>query len=402
MDPLHLAYAVVGLCGSVLALGSRRLRELPFTEPMVVMALGVLLGPYVLGTLELSTHQRDLLLLEGSRLLLAWSVMAAALRFPATGLRSLIRPVVLLLAVVMPVMALVAGGAAVLLGLPLALAFLLGACLSPTDPVLAASVISGEPAERDLPTRLRKLVTVESGANDGLALPLVGLTLAAVLPATGLWEAAGRLAWEVLGGTAIGLVAGAGAGWLMDLAVRRNLVSRGPELVFTLLLAVTTLGLARVAGTAGVLAVFVAGLAYNRVVGEGPRVAQEGIDEAVNRYAVLPLFLVLGLVLPWRQWWELGPMALIFVLVVLLARRLPVVFALARSLSLRPRDAAFFGWYGPMGVSALFYLAHAMHEGVEDPRLFAAGTLVVAVSVVVFGGTAMPGRRLYARSARRS
>lgn len=399
MEGLHLLYAVVGTCGVLLSLASRRLRRLPVSEPMVLLAVGVVIGPYVLGLVELTNHQRDTVLLEGSRLLLAWSVMAAALRFPESGLRTVVRPVLVLLVVVMPVMAVVAGAAALLLGVPLGLAFLLGACLTPTDPVLASSVVSGDPAEKDLPARLRKLLSIESGANDGLALPVVGIALAATLPAMAIGSTTGRLAWEVLGGSVIGLAAGAAAGWLMDLAVRTRSVSRGPELVYTLLLAVTVLGLARMAGTAGVLAVFVAGLAYNAVVGEDPRVAQEGIDEAVNRYAVMPLFLVLGLVLPLRGWWELGPRALAFVAVVLLLRRLPVVLLLSRAIGLRVHDAIFLGWFGPVGVSALFYLAHSLHMGVQDERLFAAGSLVVVASVVVFGVTAVPGRRLYVRSA---
>lgn len=66
--------------------------------------------------------------------------------------------------------------------MPVALALVIGASLSPTDPVLAASVVSGEPAEEGLPARLRALLTGESGANDGLALPLVGVAIALAVP----------------------------------------------------------------------------------------------------------------------------------------------------------------------------------------------------------------------------
>ncbi|MBA3892046.1 MAG: hypothetical protein H0X64_16125, partial [Gemmatimonadaceae bacterium] len=71
-----------------------------------------------------------------------------------------------------------------------------------------------------------------------------------------------------------------------------------------------------------------------------------------------------------------------------LLRRLPLILALARPLGLGPRDATFVGWFGPMGVSAVFYLSHSQEDGVSDPRLFAAGTLAVAVSVLAFGLTA--------------
>lgn len=400
MDALHLAYAAVGTLSVVLALVSNRLRVLPLSEPMLALLFGVILGPYVLGLLQFSPEMRDPLMLEAARILLAASVMAAALRFPATSLRGLVAPITLLLCVVMPVAGAVSGAAALLLGLPVALAALVGACLCPTDPVLAASVVTGEPAQRELPARMRRMLTVESGANDGLALPLVGLALAVVLPTLTVGATAGRMLWEVAAGVVVGVVAGVAAGKAMEAATRRRDLGGGPSLVFTLLLAVAVLGVARLLSTDGVLAVFVAGLAYNRFVRQEERSPQQEIDEAVNRYLALPLFVLLGAVLPWQDWVDFGPAALVFVAAVLLLRRPPLVLALARPLGLRWREAAFAGWFGPMGISALFYLAHSSEKGVHDPRLFAAGSLAVAASVVAHGITSTPARRAYSRSSR--
>jgi len=148
LDSLYLVYAVVGTAGVLLALVSRNLRHLPISEPLVALLLGVALGPELLSLVEIDPELRDPLLLEGTRLLLATSVMAAALRFPATSLRPLVRATVLLLVVIMPLAAAISAAAALLLGLPLALAAVVGACLSPTDPVLAASVVSARPAGR--------------------------------------------------------------------------------------------------------------------------------------------------------------------------------------------------------------------------------------------------------------
>ena len=241
-------------------------------------------------------------------------------------------------------------------------------------------------------------MTAESGANDGLALPLVGLAVAAVLPATGTADVIGRLVWEVLGGTLIGVLAGVLAAIGLKAATRHRDLAPGPELVYTLLLAVAVLGVSRLTQTGGVLAAFIAALAYNWYIGDQERESESHIDEAVNRYAVLPLFLVLGAVLPWQEWATFGPLALVFVAAVLLLRRLPWVLLLAHLLRLHRRDAVFIGWFGPMGVSALFYLTHSIHEGVADPRLFAAGTLAIAASVSAFGISAAPGTKAYARS----
>lgn len=397
MEQLHLVYAVVGVAGVALALLSTVVRRSPVSEPLVALVLGVLAGPAVLGLVTVPDDVRDRLLLEGTRLLLAWSVMAAALRFRYAGMRSVVRPVVLLLVLVMPLAMLLSGAAALAMGLPLGLALLVGACLSPTDPVLASSVVSGGPAEQDLPARLRQVLTGESGTNDGLGLPFVLVGLAAVLPEEGLGTAVGDAVREVVVAVVVGVVLGTLAGRVVPRADDDRTLAGGPRLVITLLLAVAVLGVARVAGADGVLAVFVAGLAYNRVVPTSDREPQSSLDEAVNRYAVLPFFLVLGVVLPWADWADLGWGAAVFAVAVLLVRRLPALLLLHRPLGLSLRDGAFAGWFGPMGVSAVFYLAYSLDEGVTDPRLFAAGSLAVAVSVLAFGVSAAPATQRYGR-----
>lgn len=394
---LPLTLASVGLTGVVLALMSEPMqRRLPVSEPMVALVLGVLVGPAVLGLVSISDPVRDIVLLEGSRVLLAASVMAAALRFPTSSLVDLVRPTVLLLVVVMPVAALVSGAVALAVGLPVGLALLAGACLAPTDPVLAASVVTGDPARRTLPERVRAVLTVESGANDGFGIVLVGVMVAVVMPADSPMAAVGLLAWEigvgVLVGGALGWAAGQGLSWAME----HHDLGEGPKLVFTLLLALCVLGVALLVGAAGVLAVFVAGLAYNRSVPGDARDQQEAVDEGVNRYAVIPLFALLGAVLPWADWRELGWGTGVFMLGILLLRRFPVVLALGAPLGVARHQAAFMGAFGPMGVSALFYLAHARHEGVQDPAFFAVVTLAVTVSVLAFGLTAAPARQRYA------
>lgn len=72
------------------------------------------------------------------------------------------------------------------------------------------------------------------------------------------------------------------------------------------MLAIAVLGVARVLNADAVLSVFVAGLAYNYMVANDDVGPQNTIDEGVNRYLVLPLFLLLGVELPWSDWVGLG------------------------------------------------------------------------------------------------
>ncbi|WP_407320207.1 cation:proton antiporter [Isoptericola halotolerans] len=400
---LPLLYATIGVASVVLALLSRRLRSLPVTEPLVGLVLGIVLARAGIlggsGALGWTEAQRDTLLLESSRLLLAASVMAAALRFSTGTLRDLVRPVAWMLLVVMPLAAVISGALSLTLGLPLALAAVVGACLSPTDPVLAASVVTGDVAEKSLPQRLRALLTAESGANDGLALPLVAIAASLALTARHPGEEALHLAWQVLGAVAIGVVAGVATAAGRRRASREHDLAAGPRLVLTLLLALATLGLARLAGTDGVLAIFVAGVAYGARTDRSTREEQDMVDEAVNRYAVVPFFAVVGAALPWADWAALGPPLALVAVGILLLRRLPTVLLMAPALGLDRREAAFAGWFGPMGVSAVFSVFHARDQGVDDPRLVAVGMFLVACSTVVHGTTAAPFVRLFARVA---
>lgn len=399
MDELHVAYALVGSLAVVLAAMSTRVRDLPISEPLLALVLGVLAGPEVLGLVHVPEDQRSLLMTEVARVLLAVSLMGVGLRYPVRRLRGVLSRTALLVTVGMVGMAALSAGLMwLVLGVPVALAVLLGACISPTDPVLASSVVSGKRAEEHLPLRTRQLLSAESGTNDGLALPLVLLAVALVLGES--WGSAVEEGLYQVGvGVLVGLVAGWVAGRSVSYAARHSDVDRGSTLVFTLVLAIAVLGLARVVGADGVLAVFVASLAYNYTVANDEVRPQDTVDEAVTRYLVLPLFLMLGTQLPWAQWRELGWAAVVLPVAVLLLRRLPVTLALGGLLGLRLRDAVFLGWFGPIGVSALFYLALSEEEGVADPRLWVVGTLLVAASTLAHGVSAAPGRRLYRRAA---
>ncbi|MGY1707397.1 cation:proton antiporter [Geodermatophilus sp. SYSU D00697] len=396
---IDVVLASAGALGLVVAALSGRLRRWPVSEPVLALALGVLIGPEVLGLLTVPPLTEDSTWLHtATRLLLAISVMAVALRYPVRDARARLRPVLLLLAVAMPVMAVVTAGlAAAVLGVGLGAAALIGAALCPTDPVLASSVVTGDPAEEDLPARDRQILSLESGANDGLALPLV-LIAVAIAGADSVGAALAESLWQVAGAVLLGVL----LGWLGARALRageeHGSTDAGPRLLFTAVLAFAVLGTAGLVHVDGILAVFVAGLAFNAVATGPERTDDVPIDEAVNRFLVLPLFVALGVVLPWSAWADLGWSGPVFVLAVLLWRRLPVVWVLRRPLGLRRADAVFLGWFGPIGVSALFYLAMEAERLSVDPVVLAAGSLVVAGSTVVHGITSSPGRVLCRRT----
>lgn len=394
-----LLVATGALAVVVVAL-SRLIRSLPVSEPLVALLVGVVLGPLVTGAIDVPPLTQEWKHLhEASRLLLALSVMAVALRYPSEAVRRRWRPVALLLLVVMPLMAVTTAAlSAAVLGVGLGVAALLGAALAPTDPVLASSVVTGRRAEETLPDRDREVLSLESGANDGLAFPLVIAAIAVAAPLTARAATA-----EVVYAVAAAIALGGALGWLgaraLAYAEKHREAERTPTLLFTAFLALGVLGASGLLSLDGVLAAFAAGIAYN-LAGEGDERARDaGLNESVNRMTALPFFVYLGAVLPWDEWVALGWRGIALAVAVLLLRRLPWLLLLARPLRLGRADATYLGWFGPIGVSAVFYLTLLAERGAATPELLAAGSLIVTASLAAHGTTASPGVALYRRTA---
>lgn len=395
---LDVLLVTVGLLGLVVAALSARIRRLPFSEPLLAVLAGVLVGPEVLGLLPVAPITTDdATVNDTARLLLAVSVMGVALRYPFDAVRRQLRPVGILLLLVMPAMALVSAGLSMwILGATASAALLLGTAVCPTDPVLASSVVTGKPAEEGLPARNRQILSLESGANDGLALPFVLVAVALAGPMTA-GEAVQEMLWQVLGALLLGVAAGWVAGRALRLGQAHGATAHGPMLLLTVLLALMVLGLSGTFELDGVLTAFIAGLAFNRTSTGGERKVEVELDEAVNRFVVLPFFVLIGATIPWAVWGGLGWPAVILALAVLLLRRLPVLLLLKRPLGLGWADAAFLGWFGPIGVSAVFYLILEAKELGASDTVTGAGIMIVVASTVVHGLTSSPGRVLYQR-----
>ena len=204
------------------------------------------------------------------------------------------------------------------------------------------------------------------------------------------------------GGAAVvfGALVGYGAGRLLEWAQGEGTIERTSFLAYTIALSLAVLGAAKLLGTDGVLAVFVAGLAFDAAVSESDRAQEERVQEAVNRFFILPIFVLLGLTIPWEGWIGLGWSGLFLALAVLLLRRLPAVLALKPLLGRvrGTRDALFLGWFGPIGVAALFYANFSVSKaGVEEA--WVVGSLIICTSILVHGLSATPLTRLYGRRA---
>jgi sodium/hydrogen antiporter len=405
LNVLYVSLAAVG--GLLLLLGmlGGLLKErTPVSEPLIALIAGVLIGPGALGLLDLADLGNQTLILEEAALVtLGVALVGVALRLPIGYSSSNWRLLFVLLGIVMPLMWIVGGLLAYLiLGVPFWVAVLIGAIVTPTDPVVASSIVAGGVAERNLPARLRHAISSESGFNDGLALPFV------VLPVLVLTEPPGEVLghWlthtillEIVGGAALASLMGYLAGKTLRWAERKETMERTSLLTISLALSLSVLGVTELLHLNGVLAAFVAGIVFNFAGSSDAKESQEEIQEAISRFFDLPIFVLLGMALPWQGWLDLGWRGPLLVVAVLVLRRLPTVLALRPLLGPlrgRARDVLFLGWFGPIGAAALYYATFSLREtGIEEA--WVVGSLIICASVVIHGVSATLLTKLYGR-----
>lgn len=406
MSTFNIALLMVGGLVLLVGLFSNPIKRSLLSAPIIALFLGVLLGPAVFGVLDPAEWGgQETILEQAARLTIAISLMGIALRLPSGYPFRRWRSLAVMLGPVMVLMWLVSGVLVYLiLGLPFWVAMLVGAVITPTDPVVSSTIVQGSTAEDNLPGRLRHLLSGESGANDGLAYPLVFLSILMIErpPADALTHwLTHTVLWEVGAAVLLGAVMGYAAGRLLRWAEDKGNIEQPSYLAYTLALSLAVLGGTKLLGTDGILAVFAAGIALNIAVSAEDDTQEERMQEAINRFFVLPVFVLLGLSLPWQQWLELGWAGLLLVAAVLLLRRLPAVLAVTSILpqARGVRDTLFLGWFGPIGVAALFYAALSLREiGAEEA--WTVGSLVICASILVHGITAAPLTRLYGRTAK--
>jgi NhaP-type Na+/H+ or K+/H+ antiporter len=305
------------------------------------------------------------------------------------------------LAIGMPITAIVVALLArALVGLSWTESFLLGALLSPTDPVLSSGVVT----DARVPRVIRHSLNLESGLNDGLALPAV-LAFAAALEAGNthfVW-------WHfVLQDVGLGFAFGLVCGLIGSLLMPRSGVERSDrpipahqKALYGLGVAFATYGVTVLPPHGnGFIAVFVAAI----VVGiRRPDLRQEFAERAeeVVEIVKLGIFAVFGSLLTIHGLFGDGWAAVAVVAATfLLARPIAVFLALAGT-RLAWAEKAFMAWFGPKGVATMTFALLILGRDVDaGARIFNIAALAVFASIIVHGLSDTPGIRWIARRER--
>ena len=404
MDPFNVIVTALGATVLTLGLGSRTLAKSPLPPTLLALGLGVLLGPQLLGWIDVAELGSEPLIREKvARLALGIALMGVALRIPPEFTRGHWRSAATLAGPGMVLMWVISTALVYFfLDLSFWLAALIGAIVAATDPVAASPIVTGPTAEKNIPERLRHTISLESGVNDGLAYLFVFLPFLMLTRPPG--EALSRwlahtLLWQVGVATVFGILLGYAAAKLLRWAEERDAIESDWRLIYTVALALAAIGAGRLIGSDEVLMVFAAGAAFVQTAGREERTEEDRGQEAVNRFFAVPIFILLGLTIPWEGWRALGWSGVGLALAVLLLRRPPVLLLLRPTIGTvkSTLDALFLGWFGPIAVAAIYY-ASLMEHRLKQPVVWHAVSLIVCASVLAHGFTGAPGTRLFGRA----
>ncbi|MFI5763146.1 cation:proton antiporter [Streptomyces sp. NPDC051563] len=277
-----------------------------------------------------------------------------------------------------------------LVGLDWTTSFLVGAVLAPTDPVFASAIVG----RKEVPAKLRQLLNVESGINDGLALPVVLILIAAAGPTSGQAQSSvGEIALEL----ALGLVLGTVLPLAVAGLVRLHLLGAEPKLQPLLPLAtgIILYAACHLTHANPYLAAFSAGAVLASVSPES-KSAFEPLGEALAELAKFAALLVFGALLTPALFGDLsmgGYVAVVLAIVLIRPASLLVSLLGAR---IERREKLVAAWFGPKGFASVVYGLLVLQAGIPQGEM--AYTLIavcIAFSIIAHSSTDVPIARLF-------
>lgn len=386
---------VVVVAASIFVWGlvSARLQRADLTAPIVFTLIGAAVALTGIASPEASERLKPLV-----EITLVWVLFADAARIRIPDLRRGLGLYVRLLAVGLPLTIVAGWGLASSFypGLGVWLALLVGAALAPTDAALGIPVVTNPV----VPARIRRLITVESGLNDGISTPVVMLAIAGAAATAGHEGATGvgGALLELAVGVAVGVGIGAAGGALLRIARRDKWAAEDFTGIAVLALAILSYAASIVAHGNGFVAAFCGGLAFGAAAGPRGPAEVQFLEQASGLMSLL-VWLAFGVIALPIVVERINPAMIVYAVLSLTAiRMVPVALALIGA-GLDRNTILFVGWFGPRGLASLVFALLALEElGTAADEAVAIIAVTVLLSVIAHGLSAAPLASKYGRS----
>lgn len=387
--------ALLALVTFGLNLVSAQIRRWYLTLPMLFTAAGLILGPEVTDIVQIQIEAAGIELLAEVTLVLVLFSDASRIDLVLLRRQAALPARLLLIAFPLTIAAGTAVGWLLWNDTNIWMLALLATILAPTDAALGQAVVSSP----EVPVRVRTTLNVESGLNDGLAVPFLTVFITLIEAGEDVADPVSwvQLAAEQIGlGILAGLAIGVAGGKLVEWASERRSAEPGSRRVAALTLAVAAAAGSAAIGGNPFIAAFVAGAALRRVAPESCSRLYEFLEREGELLTQIAFF-IFGAALAGIALTSLTPRAVVYALLSLtVIRLLPVALSLIGS-GLRRDTVAFIGWFGPRGLASIVFILTAIGETelTADNELMVAACLTIVLSIVTHGLSAQPLSRLY-------
>ncbi|KAI6371829.1 hypothetical protein MCOR25_003858 [Pyricularia grisea] len=422
---LNIVLAVLGAFTIIYGLFSVLIKQKWYLgEALPAMLVGIILGPVAAKFLDntrwgpgsLSEQDKSNITLGFMRVMISVQLVIAGFQLPAKYAVKKWKDMAILLLPTMTMSWLLTTAClmATIPKLTLLASLVIGACLTATDPVLSQAVAKGPFADKYVSRPLREIISAEAGANDGFGFPFLmlatylmrntefpGLVLkpsgdghgaeGAVEVAHRLLRRAGDIGrldgglgtamrdwlletwlYTIILAIVYGGVIGFGGGKMIKFCLRKKWIDGESYLLFPVAIAMFIIGTAGMLTTNDLLACVCAGIGLNWD-GEYLAETEERHDEVNSCIDVLlnfAGFMYVGVIMPWSQFHDpegtgiTVPRLIGLGFMVLLFRRIPAIMAVYKAIPTCVsgwKEALFMGYFGPIGVGAVFYAEHTKH-----------------------------------------
>ena len=356
--------------------------------------LSVALGIVLAATDVVSVDATDQSIVELVELALILTLFSDGMFVERELLRRHWSPVARALVIAMPItMVLLALAAKALFpSLEWAEAFLLAAVLSPTDPVVTSAVVTS----RLVPSSVRHTLNLESGLNDGLALPFVLFFLVLASPGGHPGAEAAKLLGEALFGGVVGVALGTLGGRLHHHLPGGGLTARY-EGIYSVGFALIAFGFSEATIGNGLIAAFVCGIALGASEREVPEGFVEFAENASTIFQVLTFFVFGALIVATGFDHSIPPLVVFVAFALLIARPLAVLLSFVRT-GIPQAEKSFMAWFGPKGVASMLFALFVLKSKVGQGELiFDVAAITIIASIIAHGLTDTVGARWLAR-----
>ncbi|KAH6868496.1 Na(+)/H(+) antiporter 1 [Alternaria rosae] len=438
------------------------LKSVNSSFPVPAVLIGIILGPIAARFLDAekwgsaAEGQQEAITLGMCRIVIGVQLVIAGFQLPAKYQQTRWKEMAICLLPVMTIMW-ICTSLCILVTVPklsFLAALVIGSCVTCTDPILSQAVAKGPFADKFVPRALREIISSEAGANDGFGFPFLLLAtylirhadLEGVKFKSGIEgvkeiaeravnmlskrseEGVGRLGggvpmameqWIVEGwlyiilmSVVIGALLGAASMFAIKFSLRKKWIDSESLLLWPMAVGLFTIGVCGALGTDDLLACFVAGnvMNWNGIYLEETEKRHDEVNSCFDVILNFGGFMYIGTIIPWAEFHLPDVTGITFGRLMILGflilafRRIPAIFLMYKVMPDVVKDwkeALFMGYFGPIGIGAVFYVEHTRHlfpkpgeaETEEEENLVAAMIPVVYFLVIfsiVFHGLSIP------------